>query len=481
MVLEDGYRVLFAQHPHPMWVFDRETLAFLEVNDAAVRSYGYSRDEFLTMRATEIGPADEPSRHRAKNGAAMDVVVATQTVTFDGRPAVLVTAQDVTDRTAAEDQLRQAQKMEAIGQLAGGIAHDLNNLLTAILGFSGFLAESMADDDARRQDVEEIKNAADRAAVLTRQLLAFGRKQILATRVMHIGDVVGELTPMLRRLVSETIDLRTTIGDRGVVKADPGQLQQVLVNLAVNARDAMPDGGRLTIETSDAQIDDAFVRRHPGLQPGAHVLLQVRDTGHGMDDATLGRVFEPFFTTKPKGHGTGLGLATVYGIVTQSGGAIWVDSEVGRGTTFSVCLPRTDEREATDGSHAATAPAGHGDETVLLVEDEDVVREFVYKVLTRKGYNVHALPDPQRAIEYAEAHRAPIDLVFTDVVLPEMNGKVMVTRLRAGHPESKVLYMSGYDDNAIVQHGILEIDTELLQKPFTADALARKVRDVLDA
>ncbi|TML10918.1 MAG: response regulator [Actinobacteria bacterium] len=200
-----------------------------------------------------------------------------------------------------------------------------------------------------------------------------------------------------------------------------------------------------------------------------------------MDDATLSRVFEPFFTTKPKGQGTGLGLATVYGIVKQSGGAIWVDSGVGRGTTFTVCLPRTDEREATDDAHAAPAPARRGDETVLLVEDEDVVREFVYKVLTRKGYTVHALPDPQHAIEYAEAHPAPIDLVFTDVVLPEMNGKVMVTRLRAGHPESKVLYMSGYDDNAIVQHGFLEIDTELLQKPFTADALARKVRDVLDA
>jgi CheY-like chemotaxis protein len=296
-----------------------------------------------------------------------------------------------------------------------------------------------------------------------------------------MGDVVGELTPMLRRLVSDAIDLRATTGDRGLVKADPGQLQQVLVNLVVNARDAMRDGGRLTIETSDVHLDDAFVRRHPSAQPGPHVALEVRDTGHGMDAAALAHVFEPFFTTKPKGRGTGLGLATVYGIVKQSGGAILVDSEVGRGTTFTVYLPRTDEVEASDAAATAAAPAGHGDETVLLVEDEDVVREFVYKVLTRKGYTVHALPDPRRAIEYAEAHRAPIDLVFTDVVLPDMNGKMMVTRLRARHPESKVLYMSGFDDNAIVQHGLLDVDVALLQKPFSADAVARKVRDVLDA
>jgi PAS domain S-box-containing protein len=390
-------------------------------------------------------------------------------------------AADITESRSIEDQLRQAQKMEAIGQLAGGIAHDFNNLLTAILGFSGFLADSLPEDDDRRRDVDEIRHAGERAATLTRQLLAFGRKQILDVRVLHIGDVVGELTPMLRRLVSEAIDLRTTTGDRGVIKADPGQLQQVLMNLVVNARDAMPDGGRLTIETSDVVLDDAFVRRHPGAQPGAHVALSVRDTGIGMDAATLKRIFEPFFTTKPKGQGTGLGLATVYGIVKQSGGAIWVESEVGKGTAFTVCLPRTDEVQAADGAATTQAPARRGDETVLLVEDEDVVREFVYKVLTRKGYTVHALPDPQRAIEYAEAHRAPIDLVFTDVVLPEMNGKAMVTRLRAQHPEAKVLYMSGYDDNAIVSHGVLDIDTELLPKPFTADALMRKVRDVLDA
>ncbi|HYM26106.1 MAG TPA: PAS domain S-box protein, partial [Vicinamibacterales bacterium] len=390
-------------------------------------------------------------------------------------------ALDITERRSLEDQLRQAQKMEAIGQLAGGIAHDFNNLLTAILGFSEFLAESFPEDDARRQDVDEVRHAAERAATLTKQLLAFGRKQILDVRIMHVGDVVAELTPMLRRLVSEAIDLRTTTGDRGLVKADPGQLQQVLMNLVVNARDAMPDGGRLTIETCDLMIDDAFVRRHPGAPRGPHVALHVRDTGSGMDAVTLKRIFEPFFTTKPKGQGTGLGLATVYGIVKQSGGAIWVESEPGRGTSFTVCLPRTDEVDVPAEAAQVDAPSGRGEETVLLVEDENVVREFVYKVLTRKGYTVHALPDPQRAIEYAEAHHARIDLVFTDVVLPDMNGKAMVTRLRTRHPESKVLFMSGYDDNAIVQHGVLNMDTELLQKPFTADALARKVRGVLDA
>jgi two-component system cell cycle sensor histidine kinase/response regulator CckA len=389
---------------------------------------------------------------------------------------------DVTERRSLEDQLRQAQKMDAVGQLAGGIAHDFNNLLTVILGCAGFLAEGLAaGDDERRADVEDIQRAAERAAALTRQLLAFSRKQILAVRVLHVGDVIGDVTPMLRRLIGETIDLRTAVGNRGLVKTDPGQLQQVIVNLAVNARDAMPQGGRLTLETSDVVVDEPFARLHPTIDAGAYVMLAVSDTGHGMDAETQKRVFEPFFTTKPLGQGTGLGLATVYGIVKQSGGTICVDSEPGRGATFRVYLRRTDEVEDVDPRTPIEVRTPGGTETILIVEDEGPVREFVHKVLSRRGYAVHTMDNPVRALEYAQAHRASIDLVFSDVILPNMSGRDMVTQMQPWHPESAVLFMSGYTDEAIVHHGVLDADTAFLQKPFTADALTRKVRDVLDA
>ena len=387
---------------------------------------------------------------------------------------------DVTERRSLEDQFRQSQKMEAVGQLAGGIAHDFNNLLTAIQGYACLLAESLPATDARYADVEEIQRAAERAAGLTRQLLAYSRKQILEIRVLHVGDVVGELAPMLRRLLGEAVDLKTTIANRGLVKSDPGQLQQVLVNLAVNAHDAMKDGGRLTIQTADVVLDDDFVRRHPSVRPGPHVTLAVSDTGHGMDALTQKRIFEPFFTTKPMGRGTGLGLATVYGIVKQSGGSIWVESEVGRGTTFTIYLPRTDEPEARDRPASAGARALRGAESVLLVEDEEMVREFVVRILRKRGYAVHAVAGPTQALEYAEAHTGPIDLVFTDVVLPIMSGCAMVRQLQLRRPETRVLYMSGYTDREIVDQGVLEAGVCFLQKPFTADVLARKMRDVLD-
>ena len=472
------------------------------VNAAFLRAYGYSADEVIGQTAAlvqSLDPAHASSEEivgamrrdgwsgelmtRCKDGAEIRINLNTSAIR-DERGAVvglLGVARDVTEERSLEEQLRQAQKMEAIGQLAGGVAHDFNNLLTAIQGFAGLVAETLAEGDERRADVDEIRNAAERAAALTRQLLAFSRKQILATRVLHVGDVVGELTPMLRRLLGETIDLTTTVRDRGLVKADPGQLQQVIMNLAVNARDAMPAGGRLSIETADLVLDEAFARQHPSVAAGPHVVIAVRDNGHGMDEATARRIFEPFFTTKPKGQGTGLGLATVYGIVKQSGGSIWVESEVGRGTTFRVYLPRTDEIEAVAAAAPVDTRALRGQETILLVEDEDLVRDYVYRVLSRRGYVVHALPDPRRAIEYAGAHRGAIDLVFSDVMLPDMSGKAMVEQLRHCHPESKILYMSGYADDAIVEDGVLERGMAFLHKPFTADALAAKVRDVLDA
>ncbi len=386
---------------------------------------------------------------------------------------------DVTERRSLEDQLRQAQKMEAVGQLAGGIAHDFNNMLTAILGNAEFVLDELPDHHASRVGVEEIMKAAHRSSALTHQLLAFSRKQILAPRVLRVGDVVSEVTPMLRRLLGETIDLRSVLSDGGAVRADAGQLQQVLVNLAVNARDAMPDGGRLTIETRDVTLDDEYARQHPTVHPGPHVMMAVSDTGHGMNQAVRQRIFDPFFTTKPLGQGTGLGLATVYGIVKQSGGHVWVYSEVGHGTTFKVYLPRTQDAV---GEAAATRADGimEGTETILLVEDEDVVRDLVFKLLTRHGYRVHALADPQHAIRFGSAHPGTIDLILTDVVLPTMSGRAMAAALQESHPESRILYTSGYTDSAIVHHGVLDPGMQFIPKPFTADTLLRTVRSALD-
>ena len=403
--------------------------------------------------------------------------------TFDaaGVPARAAgVAIDVTERRSLEEQLRQSQKMDAVGQLAGGIAHDFNNLLTVIQGCAEFLSDALPAPDERRADVGQIHDAAQRAAALTRQLLAFSRKQILSVRVVHLGDIVGDVAPMLRRLLGETIDLRTSVGNRGLVKTDPGQLEQVIVNLAVNARDAMADGGRLMLETSDVVLDEAFVRLHSSVSRGPHVMLTVTDTGHGMDTATQKRIFEPFFTTKPLGQGTGLGLATVYGIVKQSGGTIWVESQPGRGTTFKVYFPRTDDVEQGVATPVVTA-AARGAESVLLIEDEGPVRELVRRVLTRHGYTVHAVGDPVAALDYAQAHHGPIDLIVSDVILPTMNGRILATRIREIHPESRVLLMSGYTGEVIALDGVLSPGTGFLPKPFTADALKRKVRDVLDA
>jgi len=388
-------------------------------------------------------------------------------------------ALDVTDRRSLEDQFRQAQKMEAVGQLAGGVAHDFNNMLTAILGSAEFLLHDLAKDDVRRGDVEEIAKAGQRAATLTHQLLAFSRKQILSPKVLHLGDVVAGMTPMLRRLLGESVDLRAAMSDHDHVKADAGQIEQVIMNLAVNARDAMKAGGRLTIETADVTLDDTYASKHTMVRPGPYVMVAVSDTGCGMNALTQKRIFEPFFTTKPTGQGTGLGLATVYGIVKQSGGHIGVYSEVGHGTSFKIYLPRTGDVPDAPRPAAALASAPRGSERILVVEDEEVVRQFVTKVLTRQGYQVHAVETPDLAIEFAAAHGEGIDLVLTDVVLPDMSGPEMVQRLPA-HPGANVLYMSGYTDEAITHRGVLDPGTCFLHKPFTSSALAKSVREALD-
>jgi PAS domain S-box-containing protein len=389
-------------------------------------------------------------------------------------------AMDITERRSLEAQLHQAQKMEAIGQLAGGIAHDFNNLTTAIIGYAGLLSDSLGSTDERRADVAEIERAAGRAADLTRQLLAFSRKQILQPRVLQLGRVVIELAPMLRRLLGEAIDLRTVIADRGSVKADPGQIEQVIVNIAVNARDAMPTGGRLTIETGDIAPEEPETNPRQDARDCPSVFLAISDTGHGMDRATLQRVFEPFFTTKPTGRGTGLGLATAHGIVTQSGGSIDVSSEVGQGTTFRIIFPRTEERPDRPAIEQVDQPVPRGTEVILLVEDEQAVREFVHRVLTHHGYRVHAFAEPSRAVAFGKAHQSTVDLVLTDVVLPEIDGRTMALEISKCHPEVTVLYMSGYAEAAIVEGGVLEPGLFFIEKPFTAEALLWKVRELLE-
>jgi len=388
------------------------------------------------------------------------------------------TAVDVTEQRRLEAQLRQSQKMEAVGQLAGGIAHDFNNMLTAMVGNAELVLKTFPAGDPRRDDIEEIRRAGRRSAELTHQLLAFSRKQILAPRVLHVRDVVATVTPMLRRLLGERIDLRSVAQDRQNIKADAGQLEQVLVNLAVNARDAMPKGGVLTIETKDVVV---AAKEHSFVPAGSYALITVEDTGNGMDAATQARVFEPFFTTKATGQGTGLGLATVYGIVKQSDGYIVVSSQLGRGSCFSIYLPHTTEQESIAEAEQPTPRVGGGHEAILLVEDEPAVRDFTTKVLTRHGYRVHAVASGADAIAYAANDDRRIDLLLTDVVLPHLSGRQAAEQIRDRHPETRVLYMSGYTDAVIVHDGILEEGTAFLPKPFTVDALLTHVRQSLTA
>jgi two-component system cell cycle sensor histidine kinase/response regulator CckA len=621
---EERYRLMFESNPQPLWVYDLETLRFLAVNEAAVRHYGYSREEFLAMTVRDIRPPEDvPAlmenvanvrggfdeagtwRHRKRDGGVIDVEINSHELMFAGRRAELVLAnniterkrverelqqseeryrdlvenahdiiytqdlegnytsinsavervtgytreealgmnvsqvaapeylekarrmiakklaggrittyeveiiakdgrrvtvelntsliiqdgvpvgvqgiaRDVTERRELEEQLRQAQKMEAVGRLAGGVAHDFNNLLTVINGYSDITIGRLPTEDPLRSHVEEVRKAGERAAGLTRQLLAFSRKQVLRPEVIDLNEVVRETEKMLRRLIGEDIVLRVALGpELGSVKADPGQVEQVLMNLAVNARDAMPRGGKLTIGTENVNLDEGYAAHHVSVAPGHYVMLAVSDTGAGMDEETRARIFEPFFTTKEKGKGTGLGLSTVYGIVKQSGGHIWVYSEVGRGTTFKIYLPRVDAGAREHRPAAESAEGLTGTETILLAEDDEMVRNMTRIILSDYGYRVLAAENGAAAISIFESTEEPIHLLLTDVVMPGISGRELADRLTRLRPETKVLYMSGYTDDAIVHHGVLEEGVNFLQKPFTPDALACKVREVL--
>ncbi len=476
---------------------------YLMVNSADAALIGKPVEEIIGHTDAELfPPAIAPLIRKADQEviAAGQTKIIEETLAVAGKPRMFLSSKgvyrdqkgkvagifgisrDVTEAKQLELQLRQAQKMEAVGRLAGGIAHDFNNLLTAILSYADLLAEDLAPKDPRRVDAEEISRAAHRAAGLTRQLLAFSRSQVQLLKVLDLNEIVEGMDKMLRRIIGEDIELETRLAaELGHVKADPGQMEQVIMNLAVNARDAMPGGGRLTIETKDAVFDDQYRAIHEVVAPGNYVMLAVSDTGCGMDREEQSRIFEPFYTTKEPGKGTGLGLSTVYGIVKQSGGFIWVYSEPHQGATFKVYLPRVNEAvDVVPPSPPPPEPA-RGGETILLVEDEAPLRKVVHQILVRQGYTVLAANGGEEALALAHAHVGAIDLIATDVVMPGLGGRELVERLLAVHPEAGVLFMSGYTDDAVVHHGILERGTAFLQKPFSAAVLARKVREVLDS
>jgi two-component system cell cycle sensor histidine kinase/response regulator CckA len=617
---ERNYRLLFQSNPNPMWVFDVETLRFLTVNEAAIRQYGYSRDEFLTMTIEDIRPPEDipllhtivgrdsatdargfaPAaiwRHRRKDGSVIHVEVTSHTHEFEGVAARVVLALDVTqlresearyrdlfenatdliattdldgrltdanrafvdavgysldellgkplselvppesqqklqdartsklssglhatvyehellakdgnliqvevssrvteahgqpsgieaicrdvsDRKRLEDQLRQSQRLEAIGQLAGGVAHDFNNLLTVISGYTEVLLSS--NGNGAHRELSQIAGASARAAALTRQLLAFSRRQVLQPRVIDVNEVIGNLAPMVERLIGEDLELVTALDPRlHHVVADPGQVEQVLMNLAVNARDAMPAGGKLTIETGNATLDEHYAASHQDAKAGPHAVLAVSDTGVGMDAATLERVFEPFFTTKPLGSGTGLGLATVHGIVNQSGGNIWVYSEPGKGTTFKIYFPAVNA-ELTEEAILGPAVAPTGAETILVVEDEPSLRSLIAEMLSGNGYRVITAATPLEALELVEQEEG-IDLLLTDLIMPHLGGRDLAARVTELRPRISVLFMSGYADEAANRSGALGPGAPYLEKPFSAYELATRIRSILDA
>jgi two-component system, cell cycle sensor histidine kinase and response regulator CckA len=402
-------------------------------------------------------------------------------VDLQGQRLVLSIGRDVTQQRSLEQQLRQAQKMEAVGRLAGGVAHDFNNLLTAIFGYADLMSDELPEGGRSRQDLTEIRKAAMQAASLTRQLLAFSRQQVMQPVVLDLNDLLQDIEKMLGRLIGEDVKLRLKLGAAlGPVRADPGQLQQVVMNLVVNARDAMPKGGVLILETADAELTEQYADMHQQVVPGRYVMLAVSDTGIGMDAKTRAHIFEPFYTTKEKGRGTGLGLSTVYGIVQQSDGYIWVYSEPGAGTTVKIYLPRVDAPVEGLGT-AREATLLTGTETILIAEDDATLRPLVKGLLERQGYRVLEAANSDEALAIAIDHVSPIHLLITDVVMPGASGRELARRLSHIRPGTRVLYVSGYTDDAIVHHGMLEPGLAFLQKPFTPTALARKVREVLDA
>jgi PAS domain S-box-containing protein len=508
--IEERFRQIYDEAPVGYHELDKEG-RIIRVNRRELEMLGYKEEELLGRPVWKFVVEEEMTRqvimakiagdvsfhetfertYRRKDGTTLPVLIEDRIIRDKKRRIAGIRSmiEDITERRRAEEalkkseeQLRQWQRVEAIGRLAGGVAHDFNNLLMTIKGCSELLLGGLDPHDARREEVEEIRKAAERATALTRQLLAFGRRQVLQPQVLDLNEVVANMDRMLQRLIGEDIQLLTVLDpELWSVKVDPGQIEQVIMNLAVNARDAMPGGGKLTIETANVVLDEEYALRHVAVKPGPCVMLAVTDNGCGMDKETQSHLFEPFFTTKNKGEGTGLGLSTVYGIVKQSGGNIWAYSELGHGTTFKVYLPRVEEGvKAYRPKVAPTVPPG-GPETILLVEDEEAVRTIVSKILQNKGYTVLEAHHGHEALQICKDYEGPIHLMVTDVVMPHMSGRELAERLTFLRPELRVLFMSGYPDNAIVHHGVLGAGTAFLQKPFALSALECKVRELLDA
>ena len=502
--VEERYRGLVQSMSAVVWRLDPATLRLTFVSDQAEALLGYpvaawteepdfwarhlhpdDRDRAETLRRDAIAAGHTHEFQYRMLRADGETVWVSDNVRVisgpDGGAEVVGVLVDVTDQKRLEHNLRQSQKMEAVGLLAGGIAHDFNNLLGVISGYAELARRGLAPGHAAIPRVEEIARAADRASALTRQLLAFGRRQVLQPTVLDLNDVLGGVASMLGRLISEDIQLvanpQTGLGR---VRADAGQVEQVVMNLVINARDAMPAGGRLVIATQDVELDAVYVRTHPDARPGRYVMLSVSDTGHGMDAGTMSRIFEPFFTTKEEGKGTGLGLATVYGIVRQSGGTMDVYSEPGRGAVFRVYLPRVDDEVAREAAAEPVAPP-RGTGTVLVVEDSESLRLLVRELLEDAGYTVLDAEAPDEALQLLQAATAPIDVVLTDMVMPRMGGRELASRVAHVHPGARVVFMSGYADDAAGRDATLEPGSLFLQKPFTLDALLRMVRRAIEA
>jgi two-component system, cell cycle sensor histidine kinase and response regulator CckA len=470
------------------------------VNRKAETLFGYSRDELVGQSLETLIPEALRGHHAAdraryfenphprpmgiglelrgrhKEGKEFPVEISLNHLDVDGEKMAISFITDISERTRLENQLRQSQKMEAVGQLAGGVAHDFNNLLTVISGYSNLALAGLPPEHELKEPIEEISRAAERAGLLTQQLLAFSRQQVVQPRRFKLNDRVEQTHRILKRLIGEDILLEIALGDdAGEIMADPGQIDQVLLNLAVNARDAMPNGGRILVETASVAIGEAYASTHFDVRPGPHVMLAVTDTGSGMTPEVQAHIFEPFFTTKGVGKGTGLGLATVYGIVKQAGGSIFLYSELGRGTTFKIVFPRAVEGRVEEPAVAAEEP--NGAETILLVEDEETVRRFVRTMLRTRGYRVLEAANGEEALKVIEEHADEIDLVLTDVVMPKIGGPELVSRLRLKHPQSKVLYMSGYTDRTVPLQD--EGGAAFIQKPFTPKQLNSKLREIL--
>jgi two-component system cell cycle sensor histidine kinase/response regulator CckA len=497
---EETFRKAFNANPEPITIATLSEGRYIDVNESFLRVTGHLREEVIGRTSNELNFWERPEdratfvklvmrqgsirdfelNFRTKSGEIRMATDSAEIIDVAGQQCTIAIFRDITERKTLEKQLRQTQKMEAVGQLSGGIAHDFNNLLGVIIGYSEILEQRLPPGDPLHKECLQIKKAGQSAASLTRQLLAFSRQQILEPRVLDLNAIVLNVEKMLRRLIGEHINLKTSLEPAlGSVKADQSQIEQVIINLAVNARDAMPQGGKLMIETANVDLDEDYARRHPPQLPGPYVLLSVADTGMGMDAETQSHIFEPFFTTKEVGKGTGLGLSTVYGVVRQSGGHIWVYSEQGQGTTFKIYLPRARQTAGLQQPVAAPADSLRGSETILLVEDEEALRGLTRSLLEDSGYTVLEAELPEGATEIARSHRGPIHLLLSDMVMPGMDGRALAANLAPIRPEMRVVYMSGY--TGFTHAGLADSDIVLLAKPFTREKLLRKMREALEA